>query len=81
MTFLARAVKATASGSAGFRDVADSAYYAKAVKWATDNAITNGIAPGRFRSRGSRFFLPYGAAACERFMNFAKTPCKRGKVC
>ena len=40
--------KATASGSAGFRDVADSAYYAKAVKWATDNAITNGIAPGLF---------------------------------
>lgn len=48
VTFLARAVRAIASGSAGFRDVSDSAYYAKAVKWATDNAITNGIAPGLF---------------------------------
>ena len=48
VTFLAREAKATASGSAGFRDVADNAYYAEAVKWATDNGITNGIGGGLF---------------------------------
>ena len=50
VTFLARAAKASASGSAGFRDVADSAYYAEAVKWAVDNGITNGIGGGLFGS-------------------------------
>ena len=50
VTFLAREAKATASGSAGFRDVADNAYYAEAVKWATDNGITNGIGGGLFGS-------------------------------
>lgn len=50
VTFLAREAKATAFGSAGFRDVADNAYYAEAVKWATDNGITNGIGGGLFGS-------------------------------
>lgn len=50
VTFLARAVKGSASGSAGFRDVADNAYYAEAVKWAADNGITNGIGGDLFGS-------------------------------
>ena len=48
VTFLARAAKASAAGSAGFHDVADHAYYAAAVKWAVDNGITNGIGGGLF---------------------------------
>lgn len=49
VTFLYRAAKATASaGASAFTDVADSAYYADAVKWATDNSITNGMSDGRF---------------------------------
>ena len=48
VTFLARAAKASAAGSAGFRDVADHAYYAEAVKWAVENGITNGIGGGLF---------------------------------
>ena len=50
VTFLARAAKGSASGSAGFRDVADNAYYAEAVKWAADNGITNGIGGDLFGS-------------------------------
>ena len=50
VTFLARAVKGSASGSAGSRDVADNAYYAEAVKWAADNGITNGIGGDLFGS-------------------------------
>nr|WP_253291012.1 S-layer homology domain-containing protein [Pseudoflavonifractor sp. MSJ-37] len=48
VTFLARAAKAAASGSVGFRDVPDHAYYAEAVKWAADNGITSGIGKDRF---------------------------------
>ena len=50
MTFLFRAVKASANGTPAFSDVASSAYYAQAVKWATDNGITNGIGNGLFGS-------------------------------
>ena len=50
MTFLFRASKGSAAGSSGFRDVADNAYYAEAVKWAVDHGITNGIGNGRFGS-------------------------------
>ena len=50
MTFLFRASKGSAAGSSGFRDVADNAYYAEAVKWAVDHGITNGIGGGRFGS-------------------------------
>ena len=48
VTFLFRAYKASADGMPAFRDVAASAYYAEAVKWATDNGITNGIGGGLF---------------------------------
>ena len=48
VTFLFRAYKASADGMPAFRDVAASAYYAEAVKWATDNGITNGIGDGLF---------------------------------
>ena len=37
-----------ADGTPAFSDVAASAYYAEAVKWATDNGITNGIGGGLF---------------------------------
>ena len=50
VTFLFRAAKASASGSAGFRDVAANAYYAEAVKWAVDNGITSGIGGDLFGS-------------------------------
>ncbi len=50
MAFLFRAVKASASGTSAFSDVASGAYYAQAVKWATDNGITNGIGNGLFGS-------------------------------
>ena len=36
------------SGSAAFTDVADSAYYADAVKWATEQGITKGISSTLF---------------------------------
>ena len=36
------------SGSAAFTDVADSAYYADAVKWATEQGITKGISSSLF---------------------------------
>ena len=49
VTFLYRAVKATASvGASAFTDVADSAYHADAVKWATEQGITKGISSTLF---------------------------------
>ena len=49
VTFLYRAAKVTASvGASAFTDVADSAYYADAVKWATEQGITNGISSSLF---------------------------------
>ena len=48
MTFLFRAAKAEASGAPDFRDVAADAYYAAAVKWATDTGITQGVGDGLF---------------------------------
>ena len=51
VTFLCRFAKAQTSGGASdFRDVAANAYYAAAVKWATENNITNGIGSGLFGS-------------------------------
>ena len=46
MTFLFRASKASADGVPAFSDVAADAYYAEAVKWATDNGITTGVGGG-----------------------------------
>ena len=49
VTFLYRAAKATASvGASAFTDVVDSAYYADAVKWATEQGITKGISSTLF---------------------------------
>ena len=49
VTFLFRAVKARANGvSTVFRDVAPTAYYTGAVKWAVDNEVTDGIGNGLF---------------------------------
>ena len=48
MTFLFRASKASAGGAPAFSDVAVDAYYAEAVKWATDNGITNGTTSSTF---------------------------------
>ena len=48
MTFLFRASKASADGAPAFSDVAAAAYYAEAVKWATDNGITNGTTSSTF---------------------------------
>lgn len=48
MTFLFRASKASADGTPAFGDVAADAYYAEAVKWATDNGITNGTTSSTF---------------------------------
>ena len=49
VTFLYRAAKATASvGASAFTDVADSAYYADAVKWATEQGITKGVSSTLF---------------------------------
>ena len=53
MTFLYRASEASASGAPAFYDVAADAYYAAAVKWATDNGITNGIGNGLFGSNNT----------------------------
>ena len=50
VTFLFRAAKASADGAPAFRDVAADAYYAAAVKWATDNSVTNGTGGGLFGS-------------------------------
>ncbi len=48
VTFLFRAAKASANGAPAFRDVAADAYYAAAVKWATDNGITKGTSETTF---------------------------------
>ena len=48
VTFLFRASKASADGAPAFSDVAADAYYAEAVKWATDNGITNGTTDTTF---------------------------------
>ena len=48
VAFLYRAAKASASGNSTFADVDTNAYYAAAVKWATDNGITNGMSAERF---------------------------------
>lgn len=50
MTFLFRASGATANGTPVFSDVSTGSYYAEAVKWATDNGITDGIGSGLFGS-------------------------------
>lgn len=48
VTFLFRASKASADGAPAFGDVAADAYYAEAVKWATDNGITTGTTSSTF---------------------------------
>lgn len=48
VTFLFRASKASADGAPAFSDVAADAYYAEAVKWGTDNGITNGTTSSTF---------------------------------
>ena len=48
MTFLFRASKASADGAPAFSDIAADAYYAEAVKWATDNGITTGTTSSTF---------------------------------
>ena len=53
MTFLFRASKASADGVPAFSDVAADAYYAEAVKWATDNGITTGVGGGEFNPNGT----------------------------
>ena len=53
MTFLFRASKASADGVPAFSDVAADAYYAEAVKWATDNGITTGVGGGKFNPNGT----------------------------
>ena len=50
VTFLFRVSEASAAGAPAFSDVAANAYYAEAVKWATDNGITNGIGGNLFGS-------------------------------
>ena len=53
MTFLFRASKASADGVPASSDVAADAYYAEAVKWATDNGITTGVGGGKFNPNGT----------------------------
>ena len=49
VTFLARALNAEAANSAlSFTDVAADAYYAKAVAWAVENGVTDGVGSGLF---------------------------------
>ena len=48
VTFLHRALKGTASGSANFTDVASDAFYADAVNWAVANNVTNGTSNTTF---------------------------------
>ena len=52
VTFLFRASKASADGAPVFSDVAADAYYAEAVRWATDNGITNGTTSSTFSPAG-----------------------------
>ena len=54
VTFLYRAAGSPAvTGSAGFRDVASSDYFAAAVAWAKANDITDGVGNGLFGSKNS----------------------------
>ena len=48
VTFLYRALKGTASGSANFTDVKSDAFYADAVNWAVKNDVTNGTSATTF---------------------------------
>ena len=48
VTFLHRALKGTASGSANFTDVKSDAFYADAVNWAVANNVTNGTSNTTF---------------------------------
>ena len=48
VTFLYRALKGTASGSANFTDVASDAFYADAISWAVANNVTNGTSNTTF---------------------------------
>ena len=48
VTFLYRALKGTASGSANFTDVKPDAFYADAVSWAVANNVTNGTSNTTF---------------------------------
>ena len=48
VTFLARALSAKAEGTADFLDVTETAYYAKAVAWASENSVTSGVGGKRF---------------------------------
>ena len=49
MTFLWRAAGSPEpAGKAGFTDVPDDAYYAKAVAWAVEKGIATGIGGGQF---------------------------------
>ena len=48
VTFLYRAVGTTTSGTNPFVDVADSAYYADAVKWAVAEGVTAGTSATTF---------------------------------
>ena len=48
VTFLYRALKGTASGSANFTDVKSDAFYADAISWAVANNVTNGTSNTTF---------------------------------
>ena len=48
VTFLYRAHKGTASGSANFTDVKSDAFYADAINWAVANNVTNGTSNTTF---------------------------------
>ncbi len=48
VTFLYRALKGTASGSANFTDVKSDAFYADAINWAVANNVTNGTSNTTF---------------------------------
>ena len=49
MTFLYRAAGSPAvSGESAFEDVGADAYYARAVAWAAQNGVTNGISQALF---------------------------------
>ena len=48
VTFLYRALKGTASGSANFTEVKSDAFYADAINWAVANNVTNGTSNTTF---------------------------------
>ena len=48
VTFLYRALKGTASGSANFTDVKSDTFYADAINWAVANNVTNGTSNTTF---------------------------------